>query len=744
VNTSSGAATPPTIPYVDQPERKADSEQLEESSTEQSSNIWIDTRSGSPFLQGSDENTRESVLQPHPAPVHSLLQARSGLSTPLSTSERTSLDIPVLSSPGDVPGHTSEITDGRSNHSQLEHRKAGNVDPNLLRFEIEPEALDRKLQDELLPYIEKIDALQSKLQYLSQELAESAQQASAAAQAGSSEQKLAEKDKKIALLMMEGQTLSRNEMNHLAIIKQLRAQAASAKKEQSVLKSRVDIAEKGLATMEQRAIRAERKLQSSSAEDRELEMIKKERTALTSTVAEMKSDLARMTARTEAAERQLQTDDADRLRKQNQELRDDIISARVERELAEEKLRREVGDLNASLARERERFNTMETEMLAEQAALEAKLESLRSHAEENSSATQGDAHAKLLRQIETLQTQYSVASENWQGIESSLLSRINSIESERDELAKREADLRKKARDAALAVKKVEQELERERDRVRELERNCAEQTMQLQQMARKVHQAEEQLSEARKALTDQRELMEKEISGRLAEEKARWTPVLHTERTASPVTSLRKSSALDLGHSMSPNQSRRPSALPSPYLPDASVPPRQGSAASFRAQANGTIPQTPSIHSVEHDELFGNGIPTTTSPAHTHRGLNDLISASTVGAGPSVQLVERMSATVRRLETEKAASKDELSRLTAQRDEARQEVVRLMREVEQKRANDERVKALEEEQRAINERYQTTLELLGEKSELVEELKADVADVKQMYRDLVESTMK
>jgi chromosome segregation ATPase len=101
-------------------------------------------------------------------------------------------------------------------------------------------------------------------------------------------------------------------------------------------------------------------------------------------------------------------------------------------------------------------------------------------------------------------------------------------------------------------------------------------------------------------------------------------------------------------------------------------------------------------------------------------------------------------MSATVRRLETEKAASKDELGRLTAQRDEARQEVVRLMREVEQKRANDERVKALEEEQRAINERYQTTLELLGEKSELVEELKADVADVKQMYRDLVESTMK
>ena len=118
--------------------------------------------------------------------------------------------------------------------------------------------------------------------------------------------------------------------------------------------------------------------------------------------------------------------------------------------------------------------------------------------------------------------------------------------------------------------------------------------------------------------------------------------------------------------------------------------------------------------------------------------------MSVSTVGAGPSVQLVERMSASVRRLESEKAASKDELARLTAQRDESRKEVVALMREVEQKRAGDEKIKVLEEKLRLVNERHQTTLEMLGEKSELVEELRADVADVKQMYRDLVNSTMR
>lgn len=119
-------------------------------------------------------------------------------------------------------------------------------------------------------------------------------------------------------------------------------------------------------------------------------------------------------------------------------------------------------------------------------------------------------------------------------------------------------------------------------------------------------------------------------------------------------------------------------------------------------------------------------------------------MVSVSTVGAGPSVQLVERMSAAVRCLESEKAALNDELARLSAQRDEAREEVLTLMREIEQKREVDEKVKRLETEVTEINERYQTTLEMLGEKSEQVDELRADVADMKSIYRELLDKTIK
>jgi len=117
---------------------------------------------------------------------------------------------------------------------------------------------------------------------------------------------------------------------------------------------------------------------------------------------------------------------------------------------------------------------------------------------------------------------------------------------------------------------------------------------------------------------------------------------------------------------------------------------------------------------------------------------------SISTITAGPSVQLVERMSAAIRRLESEKMAAKDELDRVSSQRNEARGEIAALMREVECGKVARIRVTELQAEVAAINSRYQTTLEMLGEKSELVDELKADVEDVKSMYRDLIERTVK
>ena len=85
---------------------------------------------------------------------------------------------------------------------------------------------------------------------------------------------------------------------------------------------------------------------------------------------------------------------------------------------------------------------------------LERRLEAFRARIEEASAGTIGDSQAKLLRQVETLQNQYAIASENWQGIEGSLLSRVTALENEKDDIAKREADVRRKARETVCILR--------------------------------------------------------------------------------------------------------------------------------------------------------------------------------------------------------------------------------------------------------------------------------------------------
>lgn len=120
------------------------------------------------------------------------------------------------------------------------------------------------------------------------------------------------------------------------------------------------------------------------------------------------------------------------------------------------------------------------------------------------------------------------------------------------------------------------------------------------------------------------------------------------------------------------------------------------------------------------------------------------DVISVSTSTAGPSVQLVERMSTAIRRLEAEKVSTREELVRVCGQRDEARAEISSLMKQVGEQRLASEKMAVLQKEVTDLNSRYQTTLEMLGEKSELVDELRADIHDLKQMYRELVERAVK
>lgn len=292
--------------------------------------------------------------------------------------------------------------------------------------------------------------------------------------------------------------------------------------------------------------------------------------------------------------------------------------------------------------------------------------------------------------------------------------------------------------------------------------------QSTQISHLQGRLGQADAAIHDARNAFKAEKDALEAQQASRIDEERVRIRDELirnppeilyQNIRHGSPVNRTRNSSTADhrsssvLGRSRmaslttgGPNMdgplSRRSSEKR--LVSHSDTPPATRSVSTSNAPYGATIngiPETPSIvDSRADDDGFFESF---TTPATPDRAtFNDVISVSTAGAGPSVQLVERMSAAVRRLESEKASHKDELARIASQRDEARDQVVEMMREQEEKHAKEERLRALENDLKGVNERYLTTLEMLGEKSERVEELKADVDDLKQMYRDLVERT--
>ena len=317
------------------------------------------------------------------------------------------------------------------------------------------ETAELRRQEETHAYLEQIDALQAKLQYLTKEAAEIAKNASAEAKPGSLEQKVASKDEKIALLIEEGQKLSQTELKHMSIIKRLRAKASEDEKAVAEFKRMADKYEKVAREAREKANRAESaekratdKVKSLTRIEKELETVRADRDSKDLLIQDLQIQLSQATSAAKEAEVKANAEALESERRRATDLADELSSAKTEKDLAEKQHQYELRQLREKAEREKERARVAEIERQGELNILESRLEAYRARAEEASAGQTGDVQAKLLRQIETLQNQYAVASENWQGIEGSLLTRVTALEKERDDIAKREADVRRKARE--------------------------------------------------------------------------------------------------------------------------------------------------------------------------------------------------------------------------------------------------------------------------------------------------------
>ncbi|TKA25731.1 hypothetical protein B0A50_05827 [Salinomyces thailandicus] len=703
-------------------------------------------------------------------------------------SSRPSLDVARDDQTADVP---LELQNGHATQSTSE------LEAEINRMRNEHGQAERQRQEEMHVYLEKIDALQAKLQYLAKETVAAAKEANASTSTGSEQARLVEKDERIALLMEEGEKLSKTELRHLQTIKKLRVKSTEEDRTVAEARKKLERAEKAEADLKFRLRRAEAaerqagaKVQQISLIEKQVEELRVDRENASELIRTLTEQLKEAKALAEQAEGEAREKAVEEGREKIAGLENDLEDAQIEKKLAEDRAVAESKKVKEEMDRARERSEVREVELKNEIANLDSRVEAMRLRAEEASSGDGGGggqgSSVLLMRQVETLQTQYAQAKGNWEVIEGSLTARVSALEGERDEATRREAEVRKKVREAGQKSRRLEAELETAQEQVRTLMQELKDQKAETEQSSKTATQSEAALADAKADFDRQRKLWDTELQQRIEEAKAR--PPRHNPHatpslaTLSPTT--RKSSnhapdlsALGIGPGprkpstrlfspdlaslqINPHRttSRRSSALPTPlsaraahanhpydhprpHNADVASPAlsRHQSDLSQPETSTGLPPPTPSI------ELDAQDSPSLLdrSSQSPQRTLHDLLSTSTAGAGPSVQLVERMSAAVRRLESEKAAFKDEIARLAAQRDDAREEVVGLMRAAEGGKAETERLKGLEVEVARVKERYEVCLALLGEREEEVGELREDLGEVKRIYRELVEREM-
>ncbi|KAI8947123.1 hypothetical protein F4801DRAFT_25533 [Xylaria longipes] len=801
-NTSPAPPTPPTRSAT--PSRSANDRLQERLARAVASRNAASSTRQSVEIASTASSPRPSSDTPRPAPT-SITQAaspRPSLSAeepvapspnaPINASDIASTptadnQLPVIPSPRSSlqlesanPGINDKqepIPDNRTQPTTDDTVDSSLYKERITLLEQTLEEVQVQHQEELHSHIERVDALQTKLQYLAREASEYARSAATNAPSGSSDKKIAEKDDQIAQLMLEGQKLASTEQKHRSIIKKLRTQLVANEKELNEQKVWRQKAEKELADLRRR-IDESNDLEKATEETHELlSQSKREIDRLTveneekdRSIADLKSQLLEESEKAKSLAARADDYQREAGQKRVKELEDTVATLEVEKGLAADRAKLQVAEAREKAERASERARVMELELKGEVQVLESKLEALRARAEEASSGAVGDAQVKLLRQIETLQTQYSVASENWQGMEASLEARAANLEKERDEALRRESEMRRKAREAASRAKRQEEELEEMQRQLPTVQRDLKSYQSELDTLKKRAEQAEAALADTKTELARHQASLRNDKGERTDQDRRNWlddvpmaafrdrnrpeSPLLMApQRTFSGDNFLglqnyssrfRKTSAPssngDPSPSDRPSLARRPSVQPpvrSPLFPSLSGLP---SATTPSIASGFDFVASPPTQAIDRDDVL-EGLERSASPQNV---LQDMVSVSTMTAGPSVQIVERMSAAIRRLESEKIAAKEDLARISGQRDEARAEIVALIQELETSKTATKRVADLEHEVAEINERYQTTLEMLGEKSELVEELRADVQDVKAMYRDLVERTIK
>ena len=236
------------------------------------------------------------------------------------------------------------------------------------------EAAEIQRQEEMHEYLERIDALQSKLQYLTREATRIANNASSTVEYGSTEQQLADKDGKIALLMEEGHKLSQTELRHMGIIKKLRAKSAEDEKQLSESRRVMEKHDKAVREAQEHVRKAEaaerratERAKSLQKLERDFDIMRAERDTSISLVGSLRIEVSEARKAAGEADTKAQAEALELEAKRTAGLADQVSRIQMEKEIIENNHLAEIRELKEKVGRDKERARAAEIERQGEQ-----------------------------------------------------------------------------------------------------------------------------------------------------------------------------------------------------------------------------------------------------------------------------------------------------------------------------------------------------------------------------------------
>lgn len=513
-----------------------------------------------------------------------------------------------------------------------------------------------------------------------------------------------QKDALIAELRQEGEKLSKKQLQYEQIIKQLRAKEKESEKKINDLTDRQTASDRTIAELNARlkelsedttkykesttnmkqlsestAKKLEQQKLAADAAQAQVEELQK---ALEQAWQELGEQKRANTGRDTLTEQKIFERESSLKEEYTQQMRQQQAEAR-ERELA---LSQTIDELRAEITRAADRYEWREEELRKQIQEMQSRFQEAESMKQDLSTSI-AESSKPLLRQIETMQANFDARTLVWENLEQSLNRRLQEEEQKAIEAFERERSARSEANEQGLRVKQLESKLSSLKNTLTKLRADLETAVALREEAERENEQKAVQLDiqgQKYAVFMDQAKQQEHQLKKELA--------------TAQE--SLRKAQA---------QRAQLSSAPPSAQHSERSV-----------AEPTEASPATGSLHR-------------SASAASTVQLLQ--LRSGMLHSGS----VERVQALVKQKEIEINALRTQVESLEQTRASLETQLVKLTAESEANANSLAEFETMKQEHEQLLLRHQTALELMGEREEQVEELHADLMDVKQLYRSQI-----